>query len=303
MYVFPVARWCGLIGLVLTVATGCATAPTQEMSDARQAIQAARNAGARDHAPRALDSAEGLVSRAEQAIEGGRYDQARADAVASKKDAVKARNIALAIGDAAAVLDEANGLGFEWRDSQKILGRARTAAQAGDEGAAVQIANLAKRQGENAIEQYYMEAAKVMLWEAEGRQGEMNATQLDDYRAAQAAYLDKEGRKAYDLISGVMASLIRAGRTTDTYVVVRGDSLWAVSAKARIYDDPYHWPLIYRANSSRIRDPDLIYPGQDLTIPLDPSTAEVDAAVHHARTRGAWESGVVEETDQTYIGR
>jgi len=301
MNVFPAARWLGLIGLVLTVAMGCASAPTQEMSDARQAIQAAREAGAEDHAPQALGSAESLLSRAEQAIGGGSYDQAREDAVASKKDAVKARNIALAIGDAAAVLDEADGLGFAWRDSQKILGRARAAAQAGDEGSAVKFANLAKRQGKAAIEQYYLEAAKVMLWEAEGRQAEMDAAQLGDYRAARTAYRNQEGRKAYELISGVMASL-RAGRT-DSHVVVRGDSLWAVSAKARIYDDPYQWPLIYKANSSRIRDPDLIYPGQGLTIRRSHSAAEVDAAVRHARTRGAWESGVVEETDLLYIGR
>ena len=72
---------------------------------------------------------------------------------------------------------------------------------------AVKMANLAKRQGQNAIEQYYVEAAKVLLWEAEGRQGEMNAAQLSDYRAARTAYRNQEGRKAYELISGVMASL------------------------------------------------------------------------------------------------
>jgi len=207
MNVFPVARWLGLIGLVLTVVMGCATAPTQEMSDARQAIQAAKDVGAEDHAAQVLRSAQGLLRRAEQSIEGGSYDLAREDAVASKKDAVKARNIALAIGDAAAVLDEASALGFEWRDSQKILGRARAAAQAGDEGSAVKMANLAKRQGQNAIEQYYLEAAKVMLWEADGRQEEMDAAQLADYRAARTAYRNQEGRKAYELISGVMASL------------------------------------------------------------------------------------------------
>ncbi len=87
----------------------------------------------------------------------------------------------------------------------------------------------------------------------------------------------------------------------DSYQVQRGDHLWGISSKPAIYGDPYRWPLIYKANADKIQDADLIYPGQTLTIRRGASQAEIDAAVHHARTRGAWTLGAVEDTDRQYL--
>jgi nucleoid-associated protein YgaU len=53
-----------------------------------------------------------------------------------------------------------------------------------------------------------------------------------------------------------------AGRT---YVVVSGDSLSKIAK--REYGDAQKWPKIYEANRAIIKDPDLIYPGQELRIP------------------------------------
>lgn len=92
-----------------------------------------------------------------------------------------------------------------------------------------------------------------------------------------------------------------ASEASMMYEVQRGDSLWNISAKSSVYGNPYHWPLIYRANADQIRDADLIYPGQRLRIELRPSAADVDAAVRHARTRGAWSLGPVEATDLEYL--
>lgn len=56
------------------------------------------------------------------------------------------------------------------------------------------------------------------------------------------------------------------GSTTGrTYVVVKGDSLSKIAK--REYGDADKWRQIYEANRSTIKDPDLIYPGQKLTIP------------------------------------
>lgn len=86
-----------------------------------------------------------------------------------------------------------------------------------------------------------------------------------------------------------------------SYVVRRGDSLWAISGSSAGYNDPYQWPLIYRANTDQIEDADLIHPGQNLRIEVDPSASDVNAAVRHARTRGEWQLGRVEETDRQYL--
>ena len=91
--------------------------------------------------------------------------------------------------------------------------------------------------------------------------------------------------------------------TTMNYEVSTGDNLWDISGKPSVYADPYSWPLIYKANSDQIEDADLIYPGQVLTIDTAPSSDEVRAAVQHARTRGSWSLGVVEESDKAFLAQ
>ena len=53
--------------------------------------------------------------------------------------------------------------------------------------------------------------------------------------------------------------------TGRTYVVVSGDSLSKIAKHE--YGDAQKWPKIYEANRNIIKDPDLIYPGQELRIP------------------------------------
>ena len=49
------------------------------------------------------------------------------------------------------------------------------------------------------------------------------------------------------------------------YTVVSGDSLSLIAK--REYGDASQWHKIYEANRDQIKDPDLIYPGQNLRIP------------------------------------
>jgi LysM repeat protein len=87
----------------------------------------------------------------------------------------------------------------------------------------------------------------------------------------------------------------------DSYEVQRGDHLWGIASQPRIYGNPYAWPLIYKANTAKIKDADLIYPGQNFDINRGASAGDVDAAVRHAKTRGAWKLGVTEASDQAYL--
>ena len=89
--------------------------------------------------------------------------------------------------------------------------------------------------------------------------------------------------------------------TTTSYEVNQGDHLWGISDKS--YGNAYKWPLIYKANSDKIKDADLIYPGQVLDIDSDSSDADSAAAINHAKTRGSWSIGTTEDSDTAYLAQ
>ncbi len=80
--------------LLLTTLGGlvaCETAPpVQEMSDARQAIAVAKEAGAADHAAVHLRAAENYLANAEKNLGHRAYHQARRDAKQAKMKALDA---------------------------------------------------------------------------------------------------------------------------------------------------------------------------------------------------------------------
>jgi LysM repeat protein len=53
--------------------------------------------------------------------------------------------------------------------------------------------------------------------------------------------------------------------TTGQYTVQAGNSLWFIARKA--YGSGQHYTVIFGANKEQIRDPNLIYPGQIITLP------------------------------------
>jgi len=85
------------------------------------------------------------------------------------------------------------------------------------------------------------------------------------------------------------------------YVVQAGDHLWGISSQPKVYGDPYQWPLLFKRNRADITDADLIYPGQMIQIERDMSDAQIQEAIDHARSRGAWALGVVEGSDLRYL--
>ncbi|NNL06740.1 MAG: LysM peptidoglycan-binding domain-containing protein [Gammaproteobacteria bacterium] len=175
-----------------------------------------------------------------------------------------------AIADAKAANAEVAAMGYEWRDTGKIIEQAEAALADGDNEKALELANTALAQAEDAMRQAELEKQKFL---------DRTAGDMDDSMAA------------------------GAGAGADSYTVVRGDNLWNISGKSDIYGDPYQWPLIYKANRSQIKDPDLIFPGQNFSIDRSASSSEIDAAINHARTRGAWSVGDVEQSDLDFLAR
>jgi hypothetical protein len=86
-----------LFVIPLIFLTACTVMPpVQEMSDARQAIKAAREANAEKYAPQKLQSAEDSMELATRTLEQGEYEAARMAATVAKALAIKARDAAIA---------------------------------------------------------------------------------------------------------------------------------------------------------------------------------------------------------------
>lgn len=66
---------------------GCTGAPVQEMSDARQAIAAARVAGATEGSSSEFYAAQAAIARAEKHLEAQEYTRARLAAMEAKRHA------------------------------------------------------------------------------------------------------------------------------------------------------------------------------------------------------------------------
>jgi len=191
---------------------------------------------------------------------------------ASTEESADTPSAAQTIADAKAANAEAKALNNEWRDTGKLIEEAEKKLAAGDEDGALALANQALEQAKNAVKQAEVENKKFL-----------NSTANE---AAAAA--SKSGSAA--------------GRVS-SYSVVRGDNLWSISGKDEVYADPYQWPLIYKTNRDKIKDADLIYPGQVFDIDQNASASEIDAAINHAKTRGAWSLGDTEQSDRDYLAK
>ena len=190
----------------------------------------------------------------------------QSDAVADQASAEQA------IADAKSSNAQAKAMGAEWRDTGKMIKSAEAALAAGDYAKAVDLANKSRRQAENAMKQAKAEQARL------------------EQSGAISSSEDQSSSKRGGVIAG-----------DNQYEVVSGDNLWNISAKGDVYANPYQWPLIYKANRNKIKDADLIYSGQVLDIDRDASSADVDAAITHAKTRGAWSLGMTEASDEAYL--
>lgn len=68
-----------------------------------------------------------------------------------------------------------------------------------------------------------------------------------------------------DVTSGQSSSASIDSASTQTYTVKSGDSLSKIAK--HVYGDASKWRRIFEANRDKIKDPDLIHPGQEFTIP------------------------------------
>ncbi|GEM_PF-1647683 len=189
-----------------------------------------------------------------------------------------------AIAMAQSEIDEARDVGADVEEPEEMLDEAREmlddedyygAKNKADEAGALArsrkeriLAELRRKEDAAAA----IESAEELIREAEELGGDVSEPEEKLEEAKE--YFDAEDYELSVNRADEAASLARRiidRLRADTYIVGTWeedrDCLWNIAAQRRIYNDPWKWKRIYRANDDKITDPDLIYPGQELVIP------------------------------------
>jgi nucleoid-associated protein YgaU len=96
--------------------------------------------------------------------------------------------------------------------------------------------------------------------------GEGNAPKQTDFSNVQGGGGPKKADFS-NVQTGVSSTAPEAGVAARTHTVASGDTLSKIARHH--YGDAGKWRAIFEANRDQIKDPDLIHPGQVLTIPND----------------------------------
>jgi nucleoid-associated protein YgaU len=155
------------------------------------------------------------------------------------------------------------------KKKKSILDKAIDAVSTRDEKEA---AEEAKKAAEAAKHKATIEAARRQAAEAKARAAEEKAKAAEKAAAeakAQATRLERE-KKLEQAAARREQSLAKLRRQAEerkprVYVVKSGDSLSKIAKE--VLGDASRWPEIFEANKDKIKDPNLIHPGQELKMP------------------------------------
>ncbi len=129
----------------------------------------------------------------------------------------------------------------------------------------------------NALESKVDDLTKLSNQDLWDKKGDVDAAQndLNELRKSKISLLTEFWDKLTSIqqkIDGLKATLASIAATMEKWYTVGTwskdrDCLWNIAKKKDIYDNAFMWPRIWQGNRDKIRDPDIIHPGQKLKIP------------------------------------
>ena len=123
--------------------SACASVPSQEMSDARRALDAAEQAQARRLLPLALKRASTTLESANSALRAGQYDEARQLALEARDEAIAVRVLAARSEQIRQGIASARAQGRAWQGMEQLLQRAIAMSRDGNIKGALSVSEQA----------------------------------------------------------------------------------------------------------------------------------------------------------------
>lgn len=221
-----------IIGFSIVLVSGCGPKrPLQEIVDAKIAIQKAKEAGAGKYAPKRLEGAQDYLTRA---LGAKRKKEARELAREAEVDARIAESVAKRIKEG------------EKRRAEEVERKKR----------------LARQEIERAIA-----SVQEAIDKAEKENKETKAAQ-DRLQEAREAFKKERLDEAKETAQEARELALKAeAKLPEYHKVKKGETLEIIAKE--IYGDPEKWILIYRANKDKIKDANIVHPGQILSIPKE----------------------------------
>lgn len=273
---------------------------TDRVSVLRNDLNTLREQDASEQFSSETASVDDILNEAERSIKDGNIQKAAneikdsSDRIDNIRSAMLAARAQTARNDIAAMRNEG---GEQYasellRDADSLLDNGESAISNKNwESAESNI-----KQAENKIAQAKPLVAKGVsdqktLAVKQAQETVANKTEADRLEAAQSeeeAALAAE-RAAVKKAAAAKTAAKRAAANKQSakggnvYTVKTGDCLWRISQK--VYNNSRLWPRIYMTNRDKIKDPDLIYPGQRLVIPAVFRTAPAKRASSAASQR------------------
>ena len=272
--------WCLFVGLFGVY--GCIKSPIKEIADAEVALAAARSSGAERYLMEEYKGIEKKLGEARLMAEEQKYKIARDLALESadeawqvksqaekvKEEARKDAEKALAITHKAICeLEEKRAITYDIEEYMAILDLFRDVQKEYDEERYLQV----------------IEKAESIMQRCNALQNKGRETDVQQKGEALPFEKQKLVKKTEGFVEEKKKKL-----ELKEYVVQCGECLWKICQEAQVYNNPLIWPIIYKANRSQIRDPDLIYPGQRFIIPREIAEDQIEDASLEAKSRGAW---------------
>jgi LysM repeat protein len=262
-----------LVVSVLAFAVSCAKPPMKAYDDAQAALKGAQGYNAEKCAPAEYAEANKAFQNAEQKMEeaknhtfkGKYYDEAEASLNEAKAKAAEAEKIAKERKE------ENDKVAMKLEEYGKEIEALKGDATKYSSVTYTQLTEKYNR-AKAYVDDCKPEEAKALMAEIE----ELLKKNKEAIAAA----------KAEEIKQAMLKAEAEKAKEAEMYTVSKGDSLWKISDKK--YMNPFMWPLIYWANKDKIKDPDLIFPGQMFKVRNDYTGVEKDDAIKFSKNRGPW---------------